>query len=239
MKKNIVWSLVFGVLLFSGKAVAQEPIMYISFCHLVGKDTLQLNETTYHNALGEPFTVNKFKYYISNIVIRDSAGKKGKSYPGLFLIDESNPSSKGFFIGPQPEFGIGSIEFTIGVDSIYNMNGVQSGALDPLNGMFWTWNSGYVFAKLEGQSDSSNAPFHQFMFDVGGYKKGQNAARKVNLDFIPDRLNMPIQVDVLKWFNSTSNISISKTPLCHEPGKFAMQLADNLATMFSIPERKN
>ncbi|WP_316930094.1 MbnP family protein, partial [Hymenobacter sp. IS2118] len=32
-----------------------------------------------------------------------------------------------------------SVSFTVGVDSARNVAGAQTGALDPNNGMFWTW----------------------------------------------------------------------------------------------------
>ena len=52
-------------------------------------------------------------------------------------------------------------------------------------GMFWTWNSGYIYARLEGQSDSAKAPAHRFTWDIGGYKAAANAAREIVLA-IPD-----------------------------------------------------
>ena len=39
----------------------------------------------------------------------------------------------------------------LGVDSVLNYNGVHEGALDPINGMYWTWQTGYIHCKLEGK----------------------------------------------------------------------------------------
>jgi len=240
MKQSIVWILVFGVWSLTGRAMAQEPIMYLHFEHRVGKDTLELMNKTYINAHNEPFTVNKFKYYISNIVLRDSMNK-AEAYPGTYLVDEADKWSKFFAIGELPHFNPRFIEFTIGVDSIYNVGGVHTGSLDPIKGMFWTWNNGYVFAKLEGQSDSSHAAANYFMYDVGGYKQRHNATRKVKLEISHTLIHsgtLTIKADLLKWFQAVTNISIGQSSLCHEPGKFAMQLADNYATMFSVTEMK-
>jgi hypothetical protein len=41
---------------------------------------------------------------------------------------------------------------TMGVDSARNVSGAQEGALDPANGMFWSWTSGYIMIKAEGLS---------------------------------------------------------------------------------------
>jgi hypothetical protein len=132
-----------------------------------------------------------------------------------------------------------SISFVIGVDSILNVSGVQTGALDPLNGMFWTWNSGYIVAKLEGKSDSSHAPAHSVNWDVGGFKSPNNASRKIQLtvpvhnSIAADKV-IVIEADLLKWFNAQHEIKIAQTPLCHQPGRLAMQLADNYSHMFTI-----
>jgi hypothetical protein len=53
---------------------------------------------------------------------------------------------------------ITGIRFLLGVDSARNVSGIQTGALDPARGMFWTWNSGYVMAKIEGSSPSAHVP---------------------------------------------------------------------------------
>lgn len=214
----------------------------VTFRHKVGNRNLVLFDETYTNAFNEPFVVSKFRYYISNFVWTDETGRKGYGDGYCHLIDEADSSSKKIQLNSSEMSRLVSLEFTIGVDSSKNTSGVQTGDLDPMKGMFWTWNSGYVFAKLEGTSDSSNAASHYFNFDVGGYKAKENAIRKIKLNingsttgYIKEIL---IDVDVSKFFNAVHAIPISKTPICHQPGKLAMKLADNYATMFSIAEIK-
>ena len=43
----------------------------------------------------------------------------------------------------------------LGVDSLRNVTGVQTGALDPAMDMYWTWNTGYVMAKLEAAAQQA------------------------------------------------------------------------------------
>jgi hypothetical protein len=74
----------------------------------------------------------------------------------------------------------------LGVDSIRNVSGIQTGALDPLKGMFWTWNSGYVMAKLEGSSESSNSAGNRFTYHIGGFRPGMNVLKTIDL-IIPRR----------------------------------------------------
>jgi len=124
------------------------------------------------------------------------------------------------------------------VDSIKNVSGVQEGALDPMKGMFWTWKSGYIFAKLEGQSDSSHLPSHYFTYHIGGINQNENALRVVQLN-IPVTYNQSkkiihIDANILQWFSSVHSIKIASTGYCHQPGALAVAIADNYSKMFSI-----
>ena len=179
--------------------------------------------------------ISKFRYYISHIAVIDGNNKETYLPDDYYLVNEADSISKTIELpvtGP-----ITSLSFVIGVDSIKNISGVQTGSLDPANGMFWTWNSGYVFAKLEGQSDISPAPAHSFTWDVGGFRQHENAIRKVTLPFDKKMEaggnTIIIHADILKWFNGVHDLKIARSPTCHQPGTLAMQLADNYSTMFS------
>ena len=233
MKKIFTIHFLFFV---AATTIAQQKIT-IRFNNKVGEKNLRLATETYYNAFGEPFTINKFRYYISKIVLIDINGKK-YSYPNdYFLIDEADSTSKTIKLTTVAKH-ITGIQFLIGVDSIKNVSGVQTGSLDPMKGMFWTWNTGYVFAKLEGQSDSSHAPSHYFSYHVGGFRKNENALRFVRLD-IGENIKtnnriINITADVLKWFNTSHPIKIMQSAICHQPGILAIQLADNYSNMFTI-----
>lgn len=219
---------------------AQQKELYIQFKNVAGKSPLVLLEQTYTNAFSEPFTVNKFKYYIADLVLK-GADKKLTVWKKPKLIDEADSASKTITIA-QPNFIINSVEFTIGVDSSYNISGVQTDDLDPMKGMFWTWNTGYIYAKLEGQSDSSHAPSNYFSYHVGGYKTGENALRKVVLNLPANNLQtlstIVIEADILKWFKAANDIQISSYPLCHQPGALALKLSNNYQQMFQIADIK-
>ena len=115
---------------------------------------------------------------------------------------------------------------------------MQIGSLDPMHGMFWTWNSGYIMAKLEGVSSAAKVPGNLFSYHVGGFKTGESALRFVRLNIgeniKTNHLNIVIEADINKWFQSAHTIKITEHPICHSPGNLAMQIADNYATMFKI-----
>ncbi len=69
-------------------------------------------------------------------------------------------------------------------------------------------------------------------------KESEDATRNITFS-LPETLNRQISnftitADVNKWFSGKNNIRISEQPMCHEPGKLAMQIADNYAAMFTI-----
>ena len=207
----------------------------LHFKNWVGNKELQLFDETYTNSFGESFVISKFRYYISHISFI-GAGNKEISLPdSVYLINEADSLSK--VIQFPSATGIKSISFQIGIDSIKNVSGVLTGSLDPINGMFWTWNSGYVFAKIEGESDFSHAPAHSFSWHVGGFRQNENALRKITLPVNASQTannTIIINADVLKWFDAVHPVKIAETPVCHQPGKLAMQIADNYSNMFSV-----
>lgn len=151
----------------------------ISIVNTVGDRPLLLDTADYTNALGQPFTVSNFKYYISSCRLK-AAGEKEYKSNAFFLVNEEDPASKNILLSDVPD-GDYTLSFTLGVDSIHNCSGAQSGALDPVNGMFWAWNSGYIFVKLEGRSPASSSPGHIFEYHIGGYKFPDNCIRSICL----------------------------------------------------------
>jgi hypothetical protein len=124
---------------------------------------------------------------------------------------------------------------------------MQTGALDPLNGMFWAWSSGHVYAKLEGFSPVSRHPSGEFTYHIGGFREPFVAFRKIRIYFDPanplilskgDRRTIQIEADVFKWFQSVHSLSITQYYAIHAPGNVANKFADNYEKMFSLKSIK-
>jgi hypothetical protein len=74
-----------------------------------------------------------------------------------------------------PEGDFIGIEFLLGVDSLRNVSGSQTGDLDPSKNMFWDWNTGYIFYKLEGRFNTlTNTVKGDYAIHIGGYKGKDN-----------------------------------------------------------------
>ncbi len=199
--------------------------------------------TSNTNTFGEVYTVNKFQYYISNVALINTANttidqNEAESY---HLIDAAIVASQKFSFTINRK-DCNAIVFFVGVDSLRNVSGAQTGALDPLNGMFWTWNSGYIMAKMEGNSTASTEPNNELLYHIGGYSGAYKAIRKVVLPFNNGAINtitggtctIKINVDVNKWFNGVHLIKIADGGFAMSVSDRTKNFADNYATMFSV-----
>ncbi len=240
--------LLFILLNFIGLISSANPVngneLLIDFRHYVGNDPLVFKEKEYTNELGQKFTVTKFKYYVSNIELRTDSGKVFSS-DEYFLINEDEPLSKSISLKGVPAGNYISISFIIGVDSLHNCSGLQEGALDPVKGMFWAWNTGYIFLKLEGKSDVSTAQGGIFEYHIGGFKSPANSIRKVSLklvgiDFITEQLQLKmisIKANIAEILKTPVSIDFSFMPVVSDLTNAEM-VANNYSDMFSLIKEK-
>ena len=205
------------------------PIIFENIC----KEEENILNKNLVNAFAENYTITKFKYYVSNI--KFVTDKKIKNTAGVYLIDASKKNIISIIV---PSEKVSGISFLLGVDSILNCSGAQSGALDPLNDMFWTWNNGYIFFKLEGSSDVSTADLKRIEHHIGGFKGSNKTMREIYLPINNPALlkqkKLVIQLDIDKYWNGINKIRIAETPVVALPGIKAKNVADNFAGMFSI-----
>lgn len=221
---------------FKGAKKINTSNISINIEHMAGDLVLKLDSVIYKNSLGQNFTVTKFKYYLGNIVLKQANGKSFllKDY---FLVNEEEKESKHILLKNVPLEEYSSLEFIIGVDSLHNCSGAQSGALDPANGMFWAWNSGYIFLKLEGISASSDSPGHIFEYHIGGYKQPHNCIRKVKLALNGPGLlkeqTISLKADLLEILKDPVQVDFTKLSAVTDFHN-SETIADNYRDMFSI-----
>lgn len=157
--------------------------MTLEFDNTVNSNPLVLNTQNYTNANGDSFTISVFKYYVSNIILSKADGSNYLIPESYILVDAAKPNSLLNSFDGIPAGDYTSISFTIGVDKARNLAGAQTGALDPALGMFWTWNSGYIFVKLEGTSPQSTAANKSLTFHIGGIVDPNNTIRTFSTNF--------------------------------------------------------
>ena len=213
--------------------------------HVVGTTPLSLNATTYTNPTsGERFTLSTFNYYVSNIRFQKADGTEYAQPESYYLVKESDAASKHLALKDVPAGDYTSMSFVVGVDSVRNAAGAQTGALDVNNSMYWNWNQGYIFFKMEGNLlTSSTYAGKSFLMHVGGSTNPYNAVRTVKLPFTDTKLlvradhqpEVHLQVDTLKVLNGPQPIQLSTFMGAHSPSANAVQVATNYAAgMFSV-----
>ncbi len=226
------------VLLSNSNIIAQKGNrLNIALEHYVGSQPVALDSVFYKNDLGQTFNVTKFKYYLSNFKLL-SNDSRIKNQDGYYLVNEDEDTTKRIVLNNIGEGMTTGISFTIGVDSLHNSSGAQEGALDPMYGMFWAWNSGYIFLKLEGKSPSSNSPGKIFEFHIGGYKTPTNCIRTIKLNFaqpvvINGKNELHLKVDIAEILKNPVTIDLTKLSSVTDFHNATM-VADNYQDMFSV-----
>ncbi|SHK85220.1 MbnP family protein [Hymenobacter psychrotolerans] len=220
---------------------SEQGNVTMEFENVVGTAPLQLGSTRYKNAAGDTFTVSTLRYYISNITFKKADGTSYAQPESYYLLDEALPVTKTFTISSVPAGDYTGLTFTIGVDSVRNVSGVQTGALAPSD-MFWTWNTGYIFTKLEGRYNPDRSTSPPLVFHIGGFKSPNNTIRTVTLPIANKAIQVRegrtpqvhLKADILKMFTGKSTIRFSELNNVMG-GPNAVRIADNQAAgMFTI-----
>jgi hypothetical protein len=97
-----------------------------------------------------------------SLVRADGSEQHFKNYE---LIDAAKPETLSFSLDSVINGEFTAVKFMLGIDSGRNHSGAQDGDLDPVHGMLWTWNTGYIFYKHEGNyitsaGDTSTVVLH-------------------------------------------------------------------------------
>lgn len=232
----------------------------IEFDNRAGDAALVLG-TEYTNAAGEKLKFNTFNYYVSNFVLVKDDGTeyvvpKDSCY---FLCKQNFPDTRLAVLKNIPAGDYTGLKFIIGVDSLKSVSPVteRTGVLDPASGasgMYWSWNAGYIFVKVEGtspQAPLNPAGEHWFEYHTGlfgGYDSPtlnnlktvslathHDEPAKVRKDGSP---HFHLYVDVLELFTNPVNISVATNPASHADA-FSKTVANNYADMFTLDHVHN
>ncbi len=227
-------------LMFSAPSVGtvqhEEPPVQLTFLPEFTGAQLQLDTVQYYNAAGQPMWVTKFRFYISAVSLW-LHGEPQFTDPDYYLPDASDAKSLTITLKKSEGIAFDEIRFIVGVDSAHNVSGAQSGALDPVNGMFWAWNTGYIFLKLEGRSSACPNPGGVFEYHIGGFREPANNIREIRLKCNNAGRMVRIRTDVSEILKSPATIDFKALPSVTGPAGSGI-IADNYADMFLIESVK-
>lgn len=253
----------FAILVFSlADAYCQSNVnnddknLVILFKNFFGDKPLELERLSYKGVNGEQIIPTEFKYFVSNLVLTRFDGNRyivpqNQSY---FLIKAGEDGSQKILLN-VPSGKYAKLDFILGVDSLRSTMDIseRTGALDVTggmnDGMYWTWNSGYIFLKFEGLCEQLPVDFtgqKKFRYHIGGFggvdKQSVNNIRKVELSFPHDELllleerkqgTIAIKADASKLLSGKTNVKIAEHPQVMF-GAYSGLIADNYSSMFSL-----
>jgi hypothetical protein len=192
------------------------------------------NEHTIH--LGDYYPLNnsidsiKFdvvKYYITNIRL----SKQGKDvYSDLclhYLMDLSTGNVININIPANISYD--SLHFNIGTDSIANTSGAMRGDLDPMHGMYWAWQSGYINVKMEGVSSVCKTRKNTFQYHLGGYLGEHKTQQKLSFYGTKNQFKINILLSEIVSDDDLLNI-----PEVMSPGVLAVKLMQQFKNSFKL-----
>jgi hypothetical protein len=219
------------------------------FENRVGSLKFYLGEN-YVTEAGDTIKFTMFNYYLSNFQLIKEDGSlhtipKDSSY---FLLKADDIESQEIHFKNIPAGNYKGVRFIIGVDSLKSAAPVEqrTGVLDPATGaqgMYWSWNTGYIFVKAEGTCkvpDSTiNFRYHIGLF--GGYSSPTiNNIKNVELMFNQNvevkegkKPNIHCYVNPLEMFKTPTTFSIPTQPtIMASPA--SKTIADNYADMIKF-----
>jgi hypothetical protein len=191
--------------------------------------------TVYRTGTGADVTVSMLKFYVHNVELVGSQGTSVRA-PGHYLLDLTEPNQH-IAISDAPADTYRTVRFTIGVDSTSNEQGPSEGVLDPRNGMYWTWATGYVFFKLEGTVQSSSVRKRVYEMHIGGHTAPYKNLVEVDVPLdVPITVtsgmsSLTINVALDAILDARDGISVAERPSVTD-AKQAYDVAPRLRSMF-------
>ena len=186
--------------------------------------SLKLN-TFYLRKQNDSISFSTLKMYFSDFRFKDKINGEIFSIDTLIFYDLADSSTHTFF-SELALTNFESLAFTLGLDSSKNVSGELENAYDPLLGMYWAWNTGYINLKIMGESSAVPTNSHKFEFHLGGYRSPFATAQTIQVD-LNDQY---IYFDLEKLFSES--INLSKNHHIMLPGKDAFLISQGLSDCF-------
>lgn len=226
-------------------AYGQMNEFHVGFNYKVGTTDLQL-DSTYADANGRNFSLRMVNYYLSNLKLM-KADSSTIDFDEVLLVQNRRDSVSGdAMLGMIQNGSYIGFQFDIGLDSATNHadpNTYPAG--HPLNlqipSMHWSWNTGYLFFRIEGLYDNSltgtEVPGSDMQYHVGNIRLLRRVTsyfdEPVTLTDANDMLRLELGLDILAVLD---NIDLLSDNFTHTTGNFtlASTLASNMRDAFKV-----
>jgi hypothetical protein len=180
------------------------------------------------DTLNEKYTIETLRFYVSSVEITYHDGTKFQEKNSVHLIDLEDANSWKWNLLDSKDADVKFVSFLLGTDSLTNVSGILEGDLDPIKGMYWAWNSGYINFKVEGFKREENSPFE---FHIGGYLPPYQTVQRIELPV--NTINQPMRIR-LNLSQFLDQINLNEVREVMIPGPDAAALARQLSNCFTL-----
>jgi hypothetical protein len=217
------------------KAQDKDPLVVLKLIPVFNNETLILNYGTYVTDKKDTINIDVFKFYLSSLSFQSEKVSALINQKSL-LVDVEDTLSLTLKLNLK-KGTFSYFEMLIGTDSITNVSGAMDGDLDPIKGMYWAWNTGYINAKMEGRFKNNSTIQKKFEFHIGGYLKPFESCRKIKINFPETTINnndifiLECFIDASYWFNNKNTIGLTSLNKIVHPCKESVQISENYSGM--------
>jgi hypothetical protein len=203
---------IFFLVLFGNSLMAQKSFTLEA---TLGDVPLQCGQWKV-DANSDSLQVNRCAMYLSGLQFFAN-GKPLLTAEKPILINFCN----GAFTRNQVPENADSVAFLVGIDSLFQSAGALGGDLDPVHGMYWTWQSGYIHVKVEARTSQLEGESHSIVCHLGGYSAPFNSNRQTGF-----RLNSQMHhtINLDQFLESESFSQVHKIM---SPSLLATKLSDD------------
>lgn len=247
--KNITSIIIIAIALFATSCSKDETtpksakqVLNFHWHSMVGSSDASYG-VEYTSTDGIKFKLSDWRYYASNFVL---IKEDGTEYPVADKVLLINIANADYTLDSVPVGNYKGFKFTVGLDSLTNhKDPTLYSASNPLSlqspSIHWSWNSGYIFMKIEGKYDSTVAQLggtsinQSFFFHVGTDKLKQV------IDYTDQPFSvvsgadkeLHIEMDFLKILNSV-NLRTENATHTMDNMPLATKVSNNWKTAFSL-----
>jgi hypothetical protein len=210
-------------------AQSATQVFSVNFQPVFSGQKIVLSTPIFDNK-GDSVVIETLRFYVGNFEFW-KGGQVVLSQKSHHLIDLDVEMSLSLEFPVSEAMDFDSLLFDFGVDSATQMAGAMGGDLDPTRGMFWTWQSGYIHCKIEGNASQCPARGGAFEFHLGGYASPFSTIQKikVNLTGQQSAATTQINLDLAPFFEQ---VDWAKKPSIMSPSSEAVRLSKVLAKSF-------
>jgi hypothetical protein len=177
--------------------------------------------------------------YLSGFMLHDEDGNH-VMLDDTYLLEK--PGTMMYELGEVPNGHYHELMFSVGVDSAANHSDPASWPTDHAlssnnpDHAFWSWNSGYIFIKMEGFVDTTAAmngtPDAPFVYHIGMDMLKRNVELTMHQD-VDDDVTVTLELDYLKLFN---NVDLRMDQSTHTMDNMmpAQAVANNVESAFTL-----